>query len=293
MAEQPILRPYAQYFLGLFMVFQRATGGNTTFFLGDVTNKGWRHYFPIVYLIKTPLALHILTIISLLFLAWQIRFKRVKQWLKKYFVEISMLIFLAVYWGFSIKSNLNIGVRHILPTFPFIYILISGQIKRIFEYIKKAEPRSIAGLALIVLILWYLLSSISVFPFYLTHFNELVGGAKNGYIYVTDSNLDWGQDLKRLTKWVNEQEIEKIKVDYFGGATVEYYLGDKYEEWHADYAPNDAKGSYLAVSATFLQQSRAIATKGFEKRTDQYMWLNQYEPVTVIGNSIFVYYIPK
>ena len=297
MAEQPILRPYAQYFLGLFMVFQRATGGNTTFFLGDVTNKGWYHYFPIVYLIKTPFALHILTIIALLFLVWQIRFKKVKQWLKKYFVEISMLIFLAVYWGFSIKSNLNIGVRHVLPTFPFIYILVSGQIKRLLDYIKKLEPRSGKYLVLIgwnvfiiTCLVLYGLSSLFVFPYYLTHFNELVGGSENGYKYVTDSNLDWGQDLKRLAKWVDEQEIEKIKVDYFGGATVEYYLGDKYEEWHGDWSPTGLKG-WLAISATFLQQGRAVPTKGWKQPTDYYMWLNQHEPVTVIGNSIFVYYI--
>lgn len=321
MANQPVLRPYAHYFLGLFMVFQRATGGNTTYFLGEVTNKGWHSYFPIVYAIKTPLVLHILTIIALLFLAWQIKkpfwkklFSRILQSLKNHFPEWAMLIFLIVYWGFTLKSNLNIGVRHILPTFPFVYILVSGQVKRIFSFLKGKKFSGIWVLAFGFLILWYMLSSLSIFPYYLTHFNELVGGSKNGYIYVTDSNLDWGQDLKRLKKWIDKyntcaltrspeacmnytvpikynESIEKIKVDYFGGATAEYYLKDKYEEWHGDWNPADAKGSWLAVSATFLQQGRAIATKGFDKPTDYYMWLNQYEPVTVIGNSIFVYYI--
>ena len=304
LAEKPILRPYAQYLLGLFMVFQRATGGNTTYFLGEVTNKGWLSYFPIVYAIKPPLALHILTIIALLFLGWQIpkigNWKlEIGNWLKKYFVEISMLIFLAIYWAFSIKSNLNIGIRHILPAFPFVYILVSGQIKRIFIYLKGLKPLKGKCLVLIgcyiflaTCLIWYGLSSLSIFPYYLTHFNELVGGAKNGYIYVADSNLDWGQDLKRLAQWIDEQGIKKIKVDYFGGGTPEYYLGKKYEEWHGNWNPQDIKkGSWLAVSATFLQQGRAIATKGWNQPTDYYMWLYQYQPVTVIGNSIFVYYI--
>jgi hypothetical protein len=313
MAEKSILRPYAQYLLGLFMVFQRATGGNTTYFLGEVNNQGWYDYFPIVYTIKPPLVLHILTIIALLFLGWQIpKFRNclpagkagkleIRNWLKKYFVEISMLIFLAVYWAFSIKSNLNIGIRHILPTFPFVYILVSGQIKRIFSHLRGLKPLRgkyliISGWTLffILCLLWYALSSLSIFPYYLTHFNELVGGAKNGYIYVTDSNLDWGQDLKRLAKWADQQGIEKIKVDYFGGGTPEYYLGEKYEEWHGNWNPKDIKkGSWLAVSATFLQQGRAVPTKGWDKPTDYYMWLNEYQPVTVIGNSIFVYYIDK
>jgi len=297
MSKQPILRPYSQYTLGLFMVFQRATGGNTTYFLGDVTNKGWHSYFPIMYIIKTPLALQILTIIALLFLAWQCKkitkkkiFPRIKNWLKKYFVEFAMLLFLAIYWAASIKSNLNIGVRHILPTFPFVYILLSGQIKRIFDKLKKPI---IFYIIIAVLLIWYAISSLAIFPYYLSYFSELVGGAKNGYIYATDSNLDWGQDVKRLVKWLDEQGIDKIYLDYFGGATPEYYLGDKLERWWDKRDPKEAKGKYVAISATFLQQNRANPTKGWSQRTDHYLWLNDYEPVIVIGNSIFVFYIPK
>ena len=299
MVKQPILRPYAQYLMGLFMVFQRATGGNTTYFLGEVNNKGWLNYFPVVYAIKPPLVLHILTIIALLFLAWQIpkgALKKLRQsfapFLKKWFPEIAMLIFLGIYWTASITSNLNIGVRHILPTFPFVYILICGQIDRIFHYLRERKESIRPYMALlVVLLVWYALSSLAIFPYYLTHFNELVGGPTKGYLYVTDSNLDWGQDLKRLAKWVDEQGIQKIKVDYFGGATVDYYLKGKYEGWHAENDPKDAKGSWLAISATFLQQNRAVPTKGFKGKTDNYLWLNQYQPVTVIGNSIFVYHI--
>jgi len=293
MVEKPLLRPYAQYTLGLFMVFQRATGGNTTFFLGDVTNKGWRHYFPVTYILKTPLVLQILTIIVLIYLALQIRRKKPKisKWLRMYFPEFAMLLFLAIYWASSITSNLNIGVRHILPTFPFVYILLSGQIKRMYDHLKKKKLFNVYKLIFAVLLIWYAVSSLSIFPYYLTYFTELVGGAKNGHIYVTDSNLDWGQDLKRLAKWTDENNIEKIHLDYFGGGDKKYYLGDKYEPWWGDRNPEDAKESYLAVSATLLKQGMAIPTKGWTKPTTYYEWLNQYEPITVIGNSIFVFYI--
>lgn len=299
MSKQPILRPYAQYALGLFMVFQRATGGNTNYFLGEVTNKGWKSYFPIVYAIKEPLALHILTIIALLLLAasgtketWQKIFKSFPHFLSNNFTEIAMLIFLVIYWGASLTSNLNIGVRHILPTFPFVYILISGQIKRLFEKNHNKKAFVIWILIFGFLLIWYAISSLSSFPYYLTHFNELVGGDKNGHIYVTDSNLDWGQDLKRLAKWVEKNKIPKIYIDYFGGAIPSYYLGNKAEAWWGSHDPKDAKGKWLAISATFKQQGQAIPVKGWSQPTDFYFWLNEYTPVTVIGNSIFVYYIP-
>jgi hypothetical protein len=300
MSEQPVLRPYAQYTLGLFMVFLRATGGNTTYFLGDVTNQGWKSYFPVVYAIKEPLALHIFTIIALLILAaggtliaWKKIFKSFPQFLKNNFTEIAMLIFLAIYWGASLTSNLNIGVRHILPTFPFVYILISGQIKKLFEKIKHKKSLSLVSWCLVIVLgIWYIISSLLSFPYYLTYFNELAGGNKNGHIYVTDSNLDWGQDLKRLTAWVNENGIDKIHLDYFGGGDAKYYMGEKADKWWGDRDPKDAKGKWLAISATFLKQGQAQPTKGWDKPTDFYMWLNQYEPVTVIGNSIFVYHIP-
>jgi len=328
MAEQPILRPYAQYLMGLFMVFQRATGGNTTYFLGEVTNKGWKSYFPIVYAIKPPLVLHILTIIALLFLAWQIKkpffrklYSNTLQSFKNHFPEWAMLIFLGVYWASSLTSNLNIGVRHILPTFPFVYILVSGQIGKIFSYLRAKQEKIWPYMTLlVVLLVWYAMSSLAVFPYYLTHFNELVGGPTKGYLYVTDSNLDWGQDVKRLKSWIDDynkcivsenpqqcigarsdlnnvpiearKPIEKIKFDYFGGATPEYYLGSMKQEYHAQWGYAGAKGSWLAISATFKQQGQATPVKGWDQPTDEYMWLLQYQPVTVVGNSIFVYYIP-
>jgi hypothetical protein len=292
MADKPILRTYSQYLLGLLMVFQRSSGGNTTYFLGEVNNQAWYQYFPIVYAIKEPLALHVLTIIALLFLAWPVYAKAsTGKQISKYFPEISMLIFLAIYWVLSIKSNLNIGIRHILPTFPFVYVLISGQIKRIFNRIENKKTLGFCVMVLGILIAWYAVSSLSCFPYYLAYFNELAGGAKNGYKYVVDSNLDWGQDLKRLAKWLDENKIEKIKVDYFGGGDTKYYLGDKYEPWHGNWLLEQAKGNWLAVSATALQSGRGLAAPGFNQPTGYYRWLNSYEPVAVIGHSIFVYYI--
>ena len=138
-----------------------------------------------------------------------------------------------------------------------------------------------------VLVLWLTVETVATYPHYLAYFNELAGGPANGYKYAADSNLDWGQDLKRLSRYVEENKIGKIKLDYFGGSKPEYYLGSKYEKLDAG-NPSQRHG-WLAVSATLLQGGRARATKGFDQNTSYYRWLDNYEPATRIGYSIFVY----
>jgi hypothetical protein len=149
-------------------------------------------------------------------------------------------------------------------------------------------------LAVGLLVFWQIVTIINVYPYYLTYFNELVGGPANGYRYVTDSNLDWGQDFKRLTNWVNEKNIKEIYVDYFGGTTGEYYLDGKLKPWWGDRNPKELPpNSYLAISATLLQGGRGAPAAGYNAPAGYYDWLDFFKPVTVIGNSIFVYYIPS
>jgi len=295
-STKPVLRPLAEYFLGLALVFQRAAGGNTTYFLGEVSAAGWKNYFPVVYSIKESLAFHILTLIAILYSAglikkpfWVNLFPRVENWIKFHFSEFAMICFILLYWIVSLNSNLNIGVRHLLPVFPFTILLVSATT---ISWLKQPYSKlkyTIFG----VLILWQAISVISIYPHFLTYFNELVGGPDKGYIYTVDSNLDWGQDLKRLKKWIDQNKIEKIYVDYFGGGDAKYYLKEKYAPWWGTRDPQELpKGSYLAVSATFLQGGRGEPVPGFNQQYGYYRWLDKYKPVTKIGYSIFVYYIP-
>jgi len=199
-----------------------------------------------------------------------------------------MLVFVLIYWAFSIASNLNIGVRHLLPVFPFTFLLVSG----LLNLWLKNPPYGIKYLILTILICWQLITVIKIYPHFLAYFNEIAGGPDRAYIYTVDSNLDWGQDLKRLKKWVEENKIEKIYVDYFGGGDAKYYLKEKFAPWQDTQDPKELpKGSYLAVSATFLQGGRGIPVPGFDQPFGYYRWLYQYEPITKIGYSIFVYYI--
>lgn len=293
MAGNPVLRPYAQYLTGFFMVFGRVAGGNTTFFFGQVTNQSFREYFPLVFLIKEPLPTLALLLLSIAtgFAIWlkknlpdfpKIVWTNIKDYLSGHIAEFSMLCFIGLYGYVSITGNLNIGFRHLFPIFPFMYILISKEVFAFEKRISKNYAKFFRGFVL-ALVFWLVTETALAFPNYLAYFNEAVGGPKNGYKYVTDSNVDWGQDLKRLAKFVEENDIQKIRVDYFGGGDVIHYLGDKAVIWHSD---SGQEPGWYAISATFLQNS--LYYKITEGKPD-YEWLRERKPTAEIGGSILIY----
>ena len=91
-----------------------------------------------------------------------------------------------------------------LPTFPFIFVFVSKIVNLKF---KNLNLRYYFKIFIILLIIWYVLSSILIYPHYLAYFNEFVGGPNNGYKYMVDSNLDWGQDLKGLKQYMAKNDI--------------------------------------------------------------------------------------
>ena len=256
---KPILRQPAHYALGFLMVVQRVDGGNQVYFRGTVADSAGPGYFPFVYLIKEPLPWLILLMIAAL--ATLIKIKKIN--IREHFEEIAMLLWIAIYLTISIQNSLNIGIRHLLPIYPFMAILVSRQIVRI----KPAW----------ILVGWFVAESLLTFPNYLSYFNQTVGGSQGGYRYVVDSNLDWGQDLKRLADWAKENDIESIELDYFGWADPNYYLSNRFK-WLADGKP---QGLWIAVSGTYLMNNS----------DGKYAWLVNKIPFTVIGNSIFVYHL--
>lgn len=314
--ENKYTRPLGQYYLGLLMVIQRARGGNTTYFMGEVSASGWPEYFPAAYLLKETIAFHILALFAIFLSARRIIRAREKtlnsilDWMKGNFALATSIAFILVYWIYSINSILNIGIRHVLPTFPFIYLLVSRELvawvyhptddspqslgdwirliyKKIFEPIPKI-------MFLVFMFLWVFGSVILTYPYYLSYYNEIVG-IDNGYKYIGDSNYDWGQDLKRLRDLVQDNPEfagEKIYLNYFGGGSPQYYLGEQYEDWwSAKGIP--PPGSYFAVSSTLLSGAHGIPVGGITIRPeDSYAWLRGEEPVARAGKSILIYRIP-
>lgn len=292
MAASPLMRPYAEYILGFLMVTQRASGGNTGYFMGEVSAAGWPAYFPVVYALKEPLPLLLLAAMGLIFAAIRIfrkplgtAAKRTVDYLGTNFSEFAMAVFIAVYAVISIRSPLNIGIRHLMPILPLIYILSANSLK---NFNPKYNRLIAAGV-----ILWLGIETVIAAPNYISYFNEIGGGKWNGYRNVTDSNYDWGQDLKRLATFVEDNKIDKVAVDYFGGGNPKYYMGeDRVEYWWSSKGnPKDQGIKWFALSVNSLQQAKGKTHEGFfRKPEDEYSWLTDpYKPYAKAGTSIFIY----
>ena len=269
-----VTRAIGHYLLGVMLVFGRVAGGNSTFIIGHFSDKSISWFFPVAYLIKTPL-----TVLFLLFSGIVYTFvKKGKSKSEVWFLWL-MFVPVAVYWAVTMKGSLNIGTRHLLPTLPFVYLFIGWAIK---DFI--TGKKIIYKVVIAVLILFMICSTALSYPNYLAYFNETVAGTP-GYKLMVDSSLDWGQDLKRLKIYADENHIDykDMKIDYFGGGKISYYLPGS-TAWRSGYGPTTG---YIAISATFYQMSK-LQSKAENKWS--YDWLEDYTP-TVVGSSILVFHI--
>ena len=292
-SDKPVLRPYAQWGLGMAMVFQRAEGGKRTYFMGQLSSKSFKAYFPVVYVLKEPIPFLILLLgaIWLGFKSWRKNREKFKNKIRDHFSVFTMLLWIFIYVAASINANLNIGIRHLIPIYGFVFVLVAGQIEAVIS------SRKWLRIFVFVFLGWYLAEFASVYPYYLTYYNEFARlrppwateGLVGGHNYAVDSNLDWGQDLWRLGDFVKTNNIQKIYVDYFGWADQSFYIGNAFQWMHAGQYPNKAQfladnppGGWLAVSVSYYQESTVDPAQ-------PYAWLGK--PTTVIGNSIFVWHV--
>ncbi len=294
MASQEPLRAPAQYLRGLLMASQRTMWGNTTYFLGQISAGSWRYYFPLLYLLKIPAAFHLLVLSALAAFSavlWKIRKqKKILNYSRRYFWVIALFLWIAVYWTSAIAGNLNIGIRHLLPVFPFIYILAVFGVYQGFKLVKAPVKRLILFSFFLILFFCYAVSSLSAFPHYISYYNIFGGGIENGYKIAVDSNYDWGQDFYRLLAFVEKEKIEKIYLDYFGGEDPSFWLGEKYIKFNPKEIKEPPHG-WLAVSLNQLMGGLAEPAAGFDQETGYYGWLKNQTPAGKAGYSILIYYL--
>ena len=182
LANNDITRGLGHYLLGVALVFKRVVGGNATFIMGQLSDKSIPWYFPVAWLIKTPLPVIVLflwSLVNLIVFRPKSKTASFRNWL--------LLTPVVVYWAVTLKGSLNIGIRHLMPTVPFVLLFIGLQMHR---YISGMKALTYQGVIIAGLILAMAISTISYFPQYLSYFNILVPRDAR-YKYMTDYSLDW------------------------------------------------------------------------------------------------------
>jgi 4-amino-4-deoxy-L-arabinose transferase-like glycosyltransferase len=261
------------YYAGILRQHTHAHEQVRHFLMGQYSD-GWWYYFMVACLIKTPIAgLLFLAVAGVLFARRILKGK----WIDEAFLLVPAAV---VFWFFSLH-DLQMGLRYVLPIYPFLFVF-SSQAARLFV-------GHIARMAFyLAAIGWYIGASCYIHPHYLAYFNELVGGPDNGWNYLVDSNLDWGQDLKGLKRYMVEHDIPRITLSYFGSDTPDRY-GIAYNwipifalrDVDAAHRPSILKG-WVAISATNLREACFV-------NKDLSAYFKTHKPVAKIGYSIFIY----
>jgi hypothetical protein len=279
--------------------------GGTAFLFGEESTRGWWYYFPATIALKTPLALLLLVAAALAALAhraWRHRDPpaaaapgdgtpaagREPQgapapttWRLEAYVWVPVVFWLVV----AMASGVNIGHRHILPIYPFLFVAAGRVVAAAWT-----SRRAVGRLAAAVLLTWYAGSTLRSWPHFLTHFNELGGGPRQGWRHLVDSNSDWGQGLPGLRRWMSEERVERLHLLYFGSADPRYH-GITASRLPGFLPPlrerpvwSVAPGDLVAVSATHLQG--LYLDPALDPLVAR---LREREPVAMVGGSIFVY----
>jgi len=258
------------YLLGLQLQLNNSRTADV-FLLGENSTAGWWYYYYVVFVLKTPVPVMML-FFAALYYAFRKRGAQVRDSL---FLIVPIIAFFAF---FSLMPKCS-GLRYILPVYPFIFVMIGS-----------LASQGVRIRALIcVLAVWHLLATVLIAPHYLAYFNEIGGGAGNGYKYLVDSNIDWGQDLKELKKYMEKNNIPRVSLSYFGSDAPERY-GIAYDWLPSFVLTNHEPGSVPQLN---LQQPLAISVTNLHgTQLDdkaQFKWLLQHEPVAKLGYSIFIY----
>jgi hypothetical protein len=252
------------YFVGFNEVRQHNTGGHPAFLLGQFSEKGWWYYFPVAAALKS-------TVASIAFVLLALPFVR-----RGAVLAVAAMCFAAA----LVLSGLNIGYRHALPVVPLVYALAGIGAA---HAIRRWRPAAAIGA---VLLAAHAAESLSAYPHYLPFFNIAAGGPSAGPRYLSDSNVDWGQDVKKLRAYLAERNAMEPCISYFGNTPLRYYgIGEHDVPVTDDLEARKNVNCIAAVSVTELQ--------GVYGNPGKYAWLREREPDARIGYSIYVFDLRK
>ena len=272
----------------LIAINKMLTTKNTGYLKGETSYEGWWWYFPYALFVKTPIPSLLCFLFGIGCAAVQVRRlsdkssadvpENVLEWM-------GMTLSVLFYSGIAMISSYNVGIRLMLSIYPCMISLVGLST----PHFGKSK---ILRYTLCILLVWLGFTFIYQSSDPLSYFNEFVGGSKNGYKHLVDSNLDWGQDLPLLAEYLDERENQEVWLQYFGAISPSSY-GIEYQPIVTPYAQPESvnvvldplsEGLYV-VSLTYLFGGY-ILDSPFSYPMDTEQWMTLHRKVNLYNKEL-------
>ncbi|MET0650159.1 MAG: glycosyltransferase family 39 protein [Pyrinomonadaceae bacterium] len=273
----------SQFLFGLYQVVIHNRNGHLASLMGRYGYEGWLLYFPVAFALKTTLPFLLITLGALGWAARRVYRGRERRMLL-------LLLPAALYTLFAMSSRINIGVRHLLPVFPFLFILGGALVERMLS---SGRRRGVFAAA--ALLCWVVVEAARAYPHYIPYMNQLAWRRPHWY-YLTDSNVEWGDDVRELALYLRARGETRVTAALLDGVTFNEHSVpfvqtlDHYGVEYVNLVSADAgepETRYVAVGASYLNGALLLAVP-----VPQRLKVIEYRrrtPEAVFGNSIYLY----
>jgi Dolichyl-phosphate-mannose-protein mannosyltransferase len=265
--------PAPQFFQGILEVANHNAEGHPSFLLGHRSSSGFWNYYPVELAVKTPLGFLFLLAAGIPLVCRRGSGYRL-GWLP--------LAYGAGVLAVALFSHINIGVRHILPVYTGFSLVAGAGAVHLW---RMAPQRAWAKFALPAALLWFGGTSLAAHPDYLAYFNELAGSHPENIL--VDSDLDWGQDYKRLAVRLRELGAREVSFQPFVTADLERRHGFPPVVPLSAASPNYG---WNAVGVTTWKERR-LGLPDNAPETGP-LWPDLFEPTEKVGKTIYLWYFP-
>jgi 4-amino-4-deoxy-L-arabinose transferase-like glycosyltransferase len=269
------------YLFGLYNVLVHGHYGHATSLAGQYNDLGWWYYFPVAFAVKTTIPFLLVTVVTLGWAMWRLIVKRDPR----YLVLVGPV---GLYAAIALTSHINIGIRHFLPVYPFLFILGGAFLAQLIQQRKR-----FGVVALLLLFAWMGFEAWRTFPNYTPYMNQLASRHPHWY-YLSDSNVEWGDDVGELAAYLRARGETKVSAALSGGWSTLAQYGIEYLDMVS--MPKDAmpETRYVAIGASFLNGSvvpgdENVAGRRSSERMNLFARYRNRQPEAVFGNSIYLY----
>jgi len=282
---------------------KNATVEGPTYLMGAISKEGFASYYLIALAVKTPLPHLLLAAAGIVLLLARRDLRPEAGWI---------LAPSAVWIGaMSFLTRAQIGLRYVLPVTPLLVLaggIAAGLYLRRARAAEDPAParrpvteggtipaeapdgnaspdpreeqrrRGRRWAMAAVPILFFAVAAFDaarIYPYHLAYFNEIAGGPEQGWRWLVDSNLDWGQDLIGLREKLRLLGDPEVNLYYFGTADPDA-IGLR----HRPYG-SPAPGLF-AISATHLAGV-------YLPDPDFLADFRRLRPIESVGHSIYLY----